>query len=69
MMNHKTLPLTMLLILALIGLAAGLAGCGRSTPEATAPTNYYYVVRSGCVGAHADDAERAEFDFSLTPGD
>jgi hypothetical protein len=38
-------------------------------PEATAPTNYYYVVRSVCVGAHADDAERAEFDFGLTPGD
>jgi hypothetical protein len=34
-----------------------------------AATNYYYVVRSVCVGAHADDAERAEFDFGLTPGD
>jgi hypothetical protein len=34
-----------------------------------AATNYYYIVRSVCVGAHADDAERAEFDFALTPGD
>ena len=31
-------------------------------------TNYYYVVRAVCVGAHADDIERAEFDFGLVPG-
>jgi len=30
--------------------------------------NYYYVVRSVCVGAHADGDERAEFDFALVPG-
>jgi len=30
--------------------------------------NYYYVVRSVCIGAHADGDERAEFDFGLTPG-
>jgi len=31
-------------------------------------SNYYYVVRSVCVGAHSDGDERAEFDFGLTPG-
>jgi hypothetical protein len=31
--------------------------------------NNYYVVRSTCLGAHTDNDERAEFDFSLTPGD
>ena len=30
--------------------------------------NYFYVVRSVCVGAHADADERAEFDFSIVPG-
>ncbi len=30
--------------------------------------NYYYVVRSVCIGAHADGDERAEFDYSLLPG-
>lgn len=30
--------------------------------------NYYYVVRSTCVGGHADAEEVAEFDFGLTPG-
>ena len=32
-------------------------------------SNYYYVVRSVCIGAHADGDQRAEFDFGLTPGD
>ena len=32
-------------------------------------SNYYYVVRSVCIGAHADADERAEFDFGMTPGD
>jgi hypothetical protein len=31
-------------------------------------TNYYYIVRSVCIGAHGDGAERAEFDFGLVPG-
>ena len=31
-------------------------------------SNYYYVVRSVCTGAHADGDERAEFDFGLVPG-
>ena len=30
--------------------------------------NYYYVVRSVCVGAHVDAGERAEFDFAIVPG-
>ena len=30
--------------------------------------NYYYIVRSVCVGAHDDADEQAEFDFGLTPG-
>ena len=36
--------------------------CGDPT------SNYYYVVRSVCIGAHSDGDERAEFDFALTPG-
>ena len=40
---------------------------GANTCGDTA-TNYYYVVRAVCVGAHADDIERAEFDFGLVPG-
>ena len=31
-------------------------------------SNYYYIVRAVCVGAHDDADERAEFDFGLTPG-
>ena len=31
-------------------------------------SNYYYIVRSVCIGAHADGEERAEFDFGLVPG-
>ena len=31
-------------------------------------SNYYYIVRSVCIGAHADGDERAEFDFGLVPG-
>ena len=31
-------------------------------------TNYYYQVRSICIGAHADANDCAEFDFGLTPG-
>ena len=30
--------------------------------------NYYYVVRSVCIGAHSDGDEHAAFDFELTPG-
>lgn len=30
--------------------------------------NYFYVVRSVCIGAHVDADERAEFDFCLVPG-
>ena len=37
--------------------------CG-SDPD----TNYYYVVRSVCIGAHVDGDERAEFDFHIVPG-
>ena len=33
-----------------------------------AAANYYYIVRSVCVGAHDDAGEQAEFDFGLTPG-
>jgi hypothetical protein len=32
-------------------------------------TNHYYVVRSTCVGAHADAGEEGEFDFAIVPGD
>ncbi len=31
-------------------------------------TNYFYVVRATCIGAHADAARVGEFDFVLTPG-
>jgi hypothetical protein len=31
-------------------------------------TNYYYMVRSTCVGAHADAGEKGEFDFTIVPG-
>jgi len=31
-------------------------------------SNYFYVVRSVCVGAHSDADERAEFDFGIVPG-
>jgi hypothetical protein len=36
--------------------------CGDTT------NNYFYVVRSVCVGAHSETNERAEFDFSIVPG-
>ena len=31
-------------------------------------SNYYYQVRSTCIGAHADANHCAEFDFGLVPG-
>ena len=31
-------------------------------------SNYYYQVRSTCIGAHADATPCAEFDFGLVPG-
>ena len=33
-----------------------------------AATNYYYLVRGVCVGAHADANDCGEFDFDLVPG-
>lgn len=37
-------------------------GCGATGQ------NYYYVVRSTCIGAHADANNCGEFDFGLVPG-
>lgn len=31
-------------------------------------TDFYYVVRATCIGAHADAGRVGEFDFALTPG-
>ena len=66
MMNHKTYLSQCCLSLP----SSGAGGLRQIHARGDVATNYYYyVVRSVCVGAHADDAERAEFDFSLTPGD
>ena len=39
-----------------------VGGCG------SAATNFYYLVRGVCIGAHADANDCGEFDFGLVPG-
>lgn len=55
---------------AISNKVGSVAGASWIDPTACGDraANRYYVVRSTCVGAHADAAEVAEFAFTLVPG-